>query len=75
MDQLIQETARNREMINQIAHRTFATNTPDQGMLSTGQPVSGNYIFTAIKILSLLFVAIFESVWWFDPVMASFRMA
>ena len=43
MDQLIQETNRNREMLNQIAHRTFTTNAPDQG-------VSRKYISTSIKI-------------------------
>ena len=67
MDQLIQETGRNREMLNQIADRTFTTNTPDQGMLPTGQEVSQKYILTSYQFfLSLLFLAIFESVWWFD---------
>lgn len=37
MDQLIQETERSREMVNQIAYKTFTTHAPDQGMLPTGQ--------------------------------------
>ncbi|KAJ7393957.1 hypothetical protein OS493_003626 [Desmophyllum pertusum] len=33
MDQVIQETDRNRQMANQIAHRTFTTHAYDEGML------------------------------------------
>ena len=51
MDQLIHETERNREMFNQIAHRTFTTNAPDQGLLPTGQKVSRKYVFTSKKIV------------------------
>ncbi|KAJ7393952.1 hypothetical protein OS493_003621 [Desmophyllum pertusum] len=36
MDQVIQETERNRQMANQIAHRTFTTHAFDEGMLPTG---------------------------------------
>ena len=47
MDQLIRETAGNREMLNQIVHRTFTTLAPDQG---TGPKVSRKYTFTSKKI-------------------------
>ncbi|KAJ7393955.1 hypothetical protein OS493_003624 [Desmophyllum pertusum] len=36
MDQVIQETERNRQMANQIAHRTFTTHAYDEGILPTG---------------------------------------
>lgn len=55
MDHLIQETDKNREMFNLIAHKAFATNGPDQGMLPTGQKVSQKYIFTSLKIFIFIF--------------------
>lgn len=75
MDQLIQETDRNREMINQIAHRTFTTNAPDQGMLPTGQGVSRKHIFTPIKILYLYYFWLFLSLLRGLIPIAPFRMA
>ena len=53
MDQLIQETERSREMVNQIAYKTFTTHAPDQGMLPTGQKVSPKYTFTFKKMITL----------------------
>jgi len=62
MDQLIQETERNREMFNQIAHRTFTTHAPDQGMLPTGPKVSRKYTFYFEENLYyfLLFLSLFH---------------
>ena len=73
MDHLIQETV-NRKMINHIAHRTFTTNVPDQGMLPTGQGVSQKYIYlnkNFICIIFWLFLSLFGGL----ILMAYFRMA
>jgi len=53
MDRLIQETERSREMVNQIASKTFTTHAPDQGMLPTGQEVSPKYTSTFKKMVIL----------------------
>ena len=39
MDQVIKVTERNREMINQVADRTFTNHSFDQGMLPSGPKV------------------------------------
>lgn len=39
MDQVVEETERNRQMANQIAERTFTTQASEQAMLPIGPNV------------------------------------
>ena len=53
MNQILQETKRNQQMSNQIAHRTFITNAFDQGTLPLGQEVSHFMSFVALRTFLL----------------------
>lgn len=44
MDHVLQETERNRQMANQIAHRTFTTHAFDDGAFPTGPQVSSRFL-------------------------------